>query len=50
MTFSVVARIGDAYGVAVASKFIAVGSVVPAARLGVGAIATQGHGQGVLRG
>jgi len=41
MTFSVVARIGDAYGVAVASKFIAVGSVVPAARLGVGAIATQ---------
>ena len=41
MTFSVVARIGDAYGVAVASKFIAVGSVVPAVRLGVGAIATQ---------
>jgi uncharacterized Ntn-hydrolase superfamily protein len=41
MTFSIVARIGDAYGVAVASKFIAVGSVVPAARLGVGAIATQ---------
>jgi len=41
MTFSIVARSGDAYGVAVASKFIAVGSVVPAARLGVGAIATQ---------
>ena len=41
MTFSIVARTGDAYGVAVASKFIAVGSVVPAARLGVGAIATQ---------
>lgn len=41
MTFSIVARIGEAYGVAVASKFIAVGSVVPAARLGVGAIATQ---------
>jgi len=41
MTFSIVARIGDAYGVAVASKFIAVGSVVPSARLGVGAIATQ---------
>ncbi len=41
MTFSIVARVGDAYGVAVASKFIAVGSVVPAARLGVGAIATQ---------
>ncbi|MEO6144045.1 MAG: DUF1028 domain-containing protein [Dermatophilaceae bacterium] len=41
MTFSIVARTGDAYGVAVASKFIAVGSVVPTARLGVGAIATQ---------
>jgi len=41
MTFSIVARIGDAYGVAVASKFIAVGSVVPAARLGAGAVATQ---------
>src|SRR6187455_2815886 len=41
MTFSIVARSGDVYGVAVASKFIAVGSVVPAARLGVGAIATQ---------
>src|SRR5476649_1581538 len=41
MTFSIVARTGDAYGVAVASKFIAVGSVVPAVRLGVGAIATQ---------
>lgn len=41
MTFSIVARIGDSYGVAVASKFIAVGSVVPAARLGAGALATQ---------
>lgn len=41
MTFSIVARISDAYGVAVASKFIAVGSVVPAARIGVGAVATQ---------
>jgi uncharacterized Ntn-hydrolase superfamily protein len=41
MTFSIVARVGDAFGVAVASKFIAVGSVVPAVRLGVGAIATQ---------
>ena len=41
MTFSIVARIGDAYGVAVASKFIAVGSVVPAARLDAGAVATQ---------
>ena len=41
MTFSIVARAGDAYGVAVASKFIAVGSVVPAARIEVGAVATQ---------
>ncbi len=41
MTFSIVAREGDAYGVAVASKFLAVGSVVPGARLGVGAVATQ---------
>ncbi len=41
MTFSIVARAGDAFGVAVASRFIAVGSVVPAARIGVGAIATQ---------
>ena len=41
MTFSIVARQGDAYGVAVASKFLAVGAVVPAARLGVGAVATQ---------
>lgn len=41
MTFSIVARLGDAYGVAVASKFIAVGSVVPRARIGVGAAATQ---------
>ena len=41
MTFSIVARQGQAYGVAVASKFLAVGAVVPAARLGVGAVATQ---------
>ena len=43
MTFSIVARDpanGD-LGVAVASKFLAVGSVVPWARAGVGAIATQ---------
>ncbi len=32
MTFSIVARQGEAYGVAVASKFLAVGAVVPAAR------------------
>ncbi|HET8600298.1 MAG TPA: DUF1028 domain-containing protein [Segeticoccus sp.] len=41
MTFSIVAAVGDALGVAVASKFLAVGSVVPAVRLGVGAVATQ---------
>lgn len=41
MTFSIVARQDDAYGVAVASKFLAVGSVVPGARIGVGAVATQ---------
>lgn len=43
MTFSIVARDpanGD-LGVAVASKFLAVGSVVPHANAGVGAIATQ---------
>jgi uncharacterized Ntn-hydrolase superfamily protein len=41
MTFSIVGQVGDAYGVAVASRFIAVGAVVPAARIGVGACATQ---------
>lgn len=43
MTFSVVGRQGDALGVAVASKFLAVGSAVPAAEAGVGAIATQSY-------
>ena len=45
MTFSIVARsaTGDAWGVAVASKFLAVGAAVPAARAGVGAIATQAY-------
>lgn len=43
MTFSVVARSddGQSWGVAVASKFLAVGNVVPAAIAGVGALATQ---------
>ncbi len=41
MTFSIVARVGAGYGVAVASKFLAVGAVVPGARQGVGAVATQ---------
>lgn len=44
-TFSIVARdpaTGD-LGVAVASKFLSVGAVVPAAIAGVGAVATQAH-------
>jgi len=46
MTFSIVARgpadpPGQQYGVAVASKFLAVGAAVPAARAEVGALATQ---------
>src|SRR5438874_2598140 len=41
MTFSIVARDGEHWGVAVASKFLAVGAFVPAARAGVGAVATQ---------
>jgi uncharacterized Ntn-hydrolase superfamily protein len=45
MTFSVVGRVetpdGSSYGVAVASKFLAVGSAVPAAWADTGAIATQ---------
>src|SRR5689334_24286562 len=48
MTFSIVARVesdstGPQWGVAVASKFLAVGAVVPGARAGVGAIATQAY-------
>jgi uncharacterized Ntn-hydrolase superfamily protein len=44
-TFSIVARdpaTGD-LGIAVESKFLAVGAVVPWARAGVGAVATQAH-------
>ncbi|RLV48929.1 DUF1028 domain-containing protein [Nocardioides mangrovicus] len=47
MTFSIVARADDGptgepeWGVAVASKFLAVGSAVPAAVAGIGALATQ---------
>lgn len=41
MTFSIAARDGEAWGVAVASKFLAVGAIVPAVRTGVGAVATQ---------
>lgn len=40
-TFSIVATDGLDWGVAVASKFLAVGSAVPAAQAEVGAIATQ---------
>src|SRR4051794_26458532 len=41
MTFSIVARDGADWGVAVASKFLAVGAYVPAARASAGALATQ---------
>lgn len=43
MTFSIVATNADRsqFGIAVASKFLAVGAAVPAARAGVGALATQ---------
>lgn len=45
MTFSIVARSADgtSFGVAVASKFFGVGSAVPAAQAGVGALATQSY-------
>jgi uncharacterized Ntn-hydrolase superfamily protein len=43
MTFSIVGRDKDAFGVAVASKFLAVGAAVPAVRAGAGALATQAH-------
>ncbi len=44
-TFSIAAYDPDekAFGVAVASRFLAVGAVVPWARAGVGAIATQAY-------
>jgi len=44
-TFSIVACDPDAdeWGVAVASRFLAVGAVVPFARAGVGAVATQSY-------
>jgi uncharacterized Ntn-hydrolase superfamily protein len=45
MTYSIVARDADAsqWGVAVQSKFLSVGSVVPWAEAGVGAVATQAY-------
>lgn len=52
MTFSIVARSadGESWGVAVASKFLAVGSAVPAAVAGLGAIATQAHANVTYKG
>lgn len=52
MTFSIVARSedGQSWGVAVASKFLAVGSVVPAAVAGVGAVATQAEANVAYKG
>lgn len=41
MTFSIVAHDDDRWGVAVASKFLAAGAVVPGVRAPLGAIATQ---------
>lgn len=43
MTYSLVARDGKQWGVAVQSKFLAVGSVVPWAEPDAGAIATQAY-------
>lgn len=45
-TFSIIAHDpdADAFGAAVASKFLAVGAIVPWARAGVGAVATQALG------
>ncbi len=52
MTFSIVARStdGQTWGVAVASKFLAVGSVVPAAVAGIGAVATQAEANVTYKG
>jgi uncharacterized Ntn-hydrolase superfamily protein len=52
MTFSIVARStdGSTWGVAVASKFLAVGNAVPAAVAGVGAIATQASANVAFKG
>lgn len=52
MTFSIVARSADgqSWGVAVASKFLAVGNAVPAAVAEVGAIATQADANVAFKG
>jgi uncharacterized Ntn-hydrolase superfamily protein len=51
MTFSIVGRSkdGKSLGVAVASKFLAVGAYVPAAAADAGAIATQAYGNLALK-
>lgn len=49
MTFSIVPR-ADAWGVAVASKFLSVGAVVPQVEQGVGAVATQAMARLAYRG
>jgi uncharacterized Ntn-hydrolase superfamily protein len=52
MTFSIVGRSddGESWGVAVASKFLAVGNAVPAAVADVGAIATQADANVAFKG
>ncbi|EQD45411.1 protein containing DUF1028, partial [mine drainage metagenome] len=49
-TFSIAATDGRDWGVAVASKFLAVGSAVPAAAAAVGAVATQAMANTSYRG
>lgn len=51
MTFSLVGRSmdGKEIGVAVASKFLAAGAYVPAAKVGAGGLATQAYGHQGLR-
>lgn len=52
MTFSIVARSadGESWGVAVASKFLAVGNAVPAAVAQIGAVATQAEANVAFKG
>jgi uncharacterized Ntn-hydrolase superfamily protein len=52
MTFSIVARSadGESWGVAVASKFLAVGNAVPAAVAQLGAVATQADANVAFKG
>jgi uncharacterized Ntn-hydrolase superfamily protein len=52
MTFSIVARSadGESWGVAVASKFLAVGNAVPAAVANLGAVATQADANVAFKG